>query len=396
MKILFLTYDLPFPLDQGGKIRAFHLLKNLSVHHQITLLSFFRQQSQKQFCRHLQPFCQKILLFKRIKAFSLQHFLTSFRTRLPFPVALYWSKEFKLLLQKEINAHPYDLLHFESFYTSLYLDKKINLPQVLGTENIEWQVYNDYAQTQKLPFLKYPMVWESQRIKKFEEKTWLTADLCLAVSQDNASEIEKITHQKVAQIPNGVDLDFFQLRHQPAPLAKTLLFVGNFAYIQNQDAAKFLVEAIFPLIKKEIPDTTLLIVGKNPPPAIKKYASTDILIREDVADIREAYQKASVLVAPIRAGSGTKLKILEALASGLPVVATTIGIEGIRAENEKEILLADDPSAIASQTIRLLKDRALQARLGQSGRKLVEEFYSWSPIVSHLEAAYRQLIYGQN
>lgn len=391
MKILFLTYDLPFPLDQGGKIRSYHLLKNLSKNHQITLFSFFRRENQKQYLQDLQPFCQKICTFKRIKVFSPHHLALSFIPKLPFPIALYWSPQLKNQLCQEIKNSSYDLLHFESFYTSLYLDEKLKIPQVLGTENIEWRVYQEFAKKQKISFLKYPMVWESLRTRWFEQKTWQKADLCLAVSEENAREINQITGKKVTVISNGVDLQFFN--YSPARQGQKILFVGNFSYIQNQDAVRFLVKKIFPSIKQRVPEAQLLIVGRHPTKEIKNYGSQEIQIRSDLEDIREAYHQATLLLAPIRAGSGTKFKILEAMASGLPVVTTSVGIEGIQAQNGKEAIISDKPHELSRQTINLLNDLHSRQKLSKAGRQLVEKYYSWPKIVKKLGKAYEELIH---
>lgn len=393
MRILFLTYDLPYPLDQGGKIRAYHLIKNLAKNHEVTLFSFFRHSTQRQNLGKLKPFCQKIVLFKRMRPFSLSHFLISLNPTLPFPAALYWLPQLKRKLQQETDKSLYDILHLESFYTSGYLQDKIKIPQVLGTENIEWQVYFEYAKRQKLPFFKYPMLLESLRIKWFEERTWRKADACLSVSQENLEEIEKVSGKKGYLIPNGVDLEFFQFRkvinHRPS----TLLFVGNFAYIQNQDAVRFLVKEIFPLIRKEAKTVQLLIVGRNPTREIEKYAAADIKIRTDIEDIREAYGQSDILLAPIRAGSGTKFKVLEAMASGLPVVTTSIGIEGIKAKDGKEAIVRDDPRELAWEVVQLLSNKSRRQQLGKAGRALVEKLYDWKEISKNLVKVYQELVY---
>lgn len=397
MKILFLTYDLPYPLDQGGKIRAYHLIKNLARKNEVTLFSFFRCQEQKQYLKKLNPFCSKIVLFKRIKVFSPSHFLVSLIPTLPLPAALYFSPKLERSLQYEVKNDSYDILHFESFYTSLFLNDKIKIPQVLGTENIEWKVYLEYAKNQKLPILRYPMILESLRTRWFEEKTWKKADVCLAVSNENAKEIKKVSSKKCLVIPNGVDFEFFKSRQKITDhKTPTLLFVGNFSYIPNQDTVRVLVKEIFPLIKKEIKNIRLLIVGSNPTREILQYVNADIKLRTDIKDIREAYTQADLLLAPIRAGSGTKFKVLEAMASGLPVVTTSIGIEGIKAEEGKEVIVRNDTREFANEVVKLLSDKSRRQNLGRAGRTLVENLYDWSQICKKLEKVYQELTYGKN
>lgn len=383
MKILFLTYDLPYPLDQGGKIRAYHLIKNLSQHHQLTLFSFYRQEKQRRYLRHLEQFCQKIILFKRMKAFSMRHFLTACQPKLPFPIALYWSSELKEELKREIASGGYDLIHFESFYTSLYLDQTLSTPQILGTENIEWQVYQQYASQQKLGPLLSLEIW---RTRKFEEKTWRQADACLAVSPENKKEIEKASGRKCYLVSNGVDLDFFSFWPRQPQKPATILFVGNFKYIQNQDTARFLIYKVMPLLKRRLPNLKLLLVGRQPPKDLKAY------VKSDVEDIRQVYQKADLLLAPIRIGSGTKFKILEAMASGLPVITTKVGIEGIPARDTREVIIQDEPEGMAESAVSLLKNRYCYQQIVRMARKLVEENYDWKKIGCQLAKAYQQII----
>jgi len=394
MKILFLTYDLPYPLDQGGRIRAYHLIKGLARSHQITLFSFIRCKEQRRYLSQLKPFCQKILLFQRIKAFSPHHFLTTLKSGLPFPIALYQSGQLEKSLQKAIKSKVYDLIHFESFYTSGYLKKSYLIPQILGTENIESQIYQQYSQAQRWPFSRGPMAFESWRIKRFEKRTWRQADACLAVSSENRQEIKSISGKKCYLIPNGIDLDFFkfQLPSQRAQRPAIILYVGNFRYIQNQDAAYYLAKKVFPLIKKQLPGVRLLIVGRCPTRKIKGLVSDNIVLKPNLDDIRQAYAQADLLLAPIRAGSGTKFKILEAMASGVPVITTPLGIEGIKAKNGHEVMIGKTAGQLSKLAIKLLCNLHLCQKLSKKSRYLVEQIYGWQKISLELEKAYQEII----
>lgn len=389
MKILFFTYDLPYPLDSGGKIRAYHLLWGLSKNHQITLFSFYRKGRQLQYLDEIKKLCHKVKLFKRRKLFSpLNLFFLPF---FPFPAALYYSPKIKRELKKELQREKYQVLHVESFYPSIYLDRSFKTPLILGTENIEWKVYFEYAKQQKLPLLRKILCLEAFRVRQFEENTFRKADVCLAVSKENAGEIEKNTGKKCYVIPNGVDLKYFKFNQEirNPEGKKTILFVGNFKYIQNQDAASALVKEVFPLIKKEIKNVKLLIVGKNPTREIKSLAAKDVLVESKIEDIREAYSRADVLLAPIRAGSGTKFKILEAMATGIPVVTTAVGSEGIKAQDGSELLIREKTKELAKATIELVENEDLRYKLTTNARRLVEKKYSWEKITRELETVYR-------
>ena len=398
MKILFFTYDIPYPLDSGGKIRAFYLIKRLAKKHQVTLFSFYRKKEQLKHLKEIEQFCHKIRLFKRRKLFSPANL--AYLPFFPFQAALYYSPDIKMELVKELRKEKYQLIHFESFYTSMYIDKRFDIPQILGTENIEWRVYFDYAKKRKAPFVREAMVFEVFRMRRFEEGFWKKADICLAVSKENALEIEKVTGKKCYLVPNGVDLEYFKSNHltiQPPACRQagsnhpTILFVGNFKYIQNQDAVLVLVKEIFPLIKKEIKNAKLLIVGRNPTKEIRNLTTKDVFIDDQLEDIREAYHQAGVLVAPIRVGSGTKFKILEAMASRVAVVTTKKGIEGIEANNEEDVLVRESAESLAGAVIELVRNKGLRHKLTINARKLVEKKYDWEEIVKKLEKAYKSI-----
>jgi len=393
MKILFVTYDIPYPLDTGGKIRAYHLIKQLSRGHQITLFSYYRKKSQLDYLPELKKYCQKICSFQRMPVFSFKHLTTTLlHPSLTAHIAHYYHPEIKIHLREEIGRGNYDLLHFESFFTS-YLLNDWGLPQILGTENIEWRVFLEHAKKQKIPLLREAMIFESLRTRWFEEKTWRKANVCLAVSQENANEIEKVTGKKCYLIPNGIDLDYFEFnkitKQQDNKI--TILFVGNFKYIQNQDAATVLAKNIFPLIKKEIKNAKLLIVGRHPTKEIKNLNSKDILVDDQIKEIKEAYWQADLLLAPIRAGSGTKFKILEAMACGLPVITTPLGIEGIKAQDKKEVLIRESVDNLAKAAIQLINNKNLKIELIFEARKLVEREYSWEKIGKKLEKVYQTI-----
>ncbi|MBI4137283.1 glycosyltransferase [Candidatus Roizmanbacteria bacterium] len=388
--ILFLSYDLPYPLDAGGKIRAYHLIRQLSKKYIVKLLYFYRGDVRKQYEAHLEPFCREIIAFKRRSVSSL--ITLRYLKKYPFPAALYIDKDVRERIQKEIGGGV-DALHFESFYTSMYISQNSAIPQILGTENIEWRVYKDYANVEKNPLTRMFFNFETGRIRSFEVQTWKMADRCLAVSPENVREIQSHTPVPIDLIKNGVDTDYFK------PSAKTnksntLLFVGNFNYIQNTDAADYLLTSIAPKISS---DFSLRLVGRNPTPEMasalaraQKSSSCRITIDPHVDDIRDAYREAFILLAPLRTGSGTKFKILEALASGTPVIASKLATEGIGLEHDKHVLVADDPDEIISAVRRLSQDKKLYTSLAKQGRTLLEQKYSWEAIGKDLHRVYEE------
>lgn len=393
MKILWLTPLFPYPLYSGGQVRAYNLIKNLARNHQITLFSFVRPEREQGPAKEMEKFCVKVKTFKGRRTWTLRNVLLAGFSHLPFTIThFYGDRAVEGALRKELAEEKYDLIHFESFYTSPYLKSGLGLPTVLGNENIEYRIYQRFIQQNPLP-LRLLLGYDVWKMRHYEENAWKRADLNLAVSEIDAERIKEVTGKECSVIPNGVDLEFFRYRQKSlSRKAPLLLFVGDFKYFANQDAAKFLVKSIWPEIKTKTPAAKLWLVGRNPNQFVKNIVTKDIILNERIKDIRQAYSRADVLVAPMRLASGTNIKILEAMASGLPVVTTSAGIEGIRAVKEKEVVVRDSPQEFAEEIASLLKNKKQSQQLGRAGRALVKKRYGWSKISEKLEEVYRKQV----
>lgn len=391
MKTLFLTYDLPFPLNSGGKIRAHYLIKNLARCHQITLFSYYRSEEQKRYLPEMKKYCQRIMLFKRRPAWSWQNLVRCFLTPLPFAAATYYSDALKEALKKELLNNHYDLVHFESFYPALYLPlvKKLGAKTLMGNENIESQLYERYVNSQSF-FLRWPLKLEVWRMRLFEEHLWQQADINIAVSAHDATAVQRVTKKPCPVIPNGVDLETY-----PQTVARNdrqnLIFIGSLVYQQNADTVKYFLAEIYPLVKQRYPAVKLTLVSGYQPAWLKNYLtdSSITFIQDRETPAVEFFKKAAVLIAPMRVASGTNIKILEAMATGLPVVTTTIGAEGLAVKNGREVIIADQPEAFALAVAELLKDPKRRQALGLAGQTLVKKLYDWSKIADRLEGVLR-------
>lgn len=396
MKILFLSYDVPYPLNSGGKIRAYHLIKNLAKDNQITLFSYYRHEDQKKFLGELEKYCQKIVLFRRRKIWSWQNFFLSFF--MPFAVASYYSPTLKKDLQKELSNHHYDAVHFESFYPALYLPlvKKLGLKTIMGNENLEYLVYRRYAASR--PFLlRILLNLEVVRMRFFEEKLWRLADLNLQASKNDAQEVEKIIGRPCLVVANGVDFEKYQsvIYRQNR---KTVMYLGTLVYPANGDAVRFFLDKVYPKIKDKIAGVKFVLVSGYQPKWLEIYlhdASIEY-IKDTATSAAQLLLQADVLVAPMRIASGTNIKILEAMAAGLPVVTTTIGAEGLAVKNGKNIFISDLLKETAEIIGRLLENNFLRERIGSEARKTVENNYDWSKTTCELNLAYRELIHAKN
>ena len=394
MKILFLTYDLPYPLNSGGKIRAYNFIKSLSKNHQITLFSFYRWEEQKKYLPELKAFCHKVFLFKRRPVWCWQNLVKTFTSFLPFASATYYDPTLATALKKELQSNNYNLVHFESYYPALYLPlvKKLGVKTVMGNENLEYQIYERFANQKPCPLSEILKI-EVLRMRIYEEGLWRQADLNVAASADDAQRIEQITGRVCPVIDNGVEVQKLAktLFHTDG---KTLLFVGNLKYQQNDDTIRYFLDKIYTRIRGRV--RFILVSGHQPKWLDIYLADKNIeFIKDEFTPVEKFFSQADLLIVPNRIGGGTRLKIIQAMAAGLPVVTTTVGIQGIEATSGKEVMVADKPEDFANAVADLLKDSKKRQKLAAAAKKLAAEKYDWNKIGEKLNLVYRDFINDQ-
>lgn len=388
-----ITPYLPYPLVSGGQIRTYNLLKNLASKHQITLASFIRDPEEKKFIGDLEPYCKKVIVFERRKAWSPINIILSAITPFPFLVCIYFDMRVRSLIKKELQKENYDLIHAETFYVMPNIPQT-KIPIFLVEQVIEYLVYQRFVEgTAPWLILAKPFLFlDVFKIKWWERYYWKKAKRLAAMSEEDKNFITRLEpNLKVDVVANGVDIDYFAKTKKQKQKNPTVLFVGQFKWLPNRDATKFLVEEIWPKIKSQIKNAKLWIVGRNPPDDILNFASDDIRVDGEVEDIRLAYGNSDVLLAPIRNGRGTKYKILEAMATKTPIVGTRLAVEGINVKSGQEALVAPGAQELADGTVEVLKNPALGKTLAENAYKLVSAQYNWKRISDKLDAVYKEV-----
>lgn len=388
-----ITPYFPYPLVSGGQIRTYNLLKNLALKHQITLAAFIRDESERQYLNKLTSFCKKVIVFKRRKAWSPVNIGLSTISPYPFLVSIYFDPKVKKAINEELKKQTYDLIHAETFYVMPNIPRT-QVPILLVEQVIEYLVYQRFVESLPawMTFLKPVLFFDVAKIKFWEKYYWKKAKRLAAMSQQDKDFIQNFDSLlKVDIVANGVDIEFFDKVKKKKFENPTVLFVGNFKWLPNRDAAIYLVKKIWPKIKSEIKNTRLWIVGRNPTKDILDLKEEDIKIDGNIEDIREVYAKSWVLLAPIRNGRGTKYKILEAMATKTPIVGTKLATEGIEINNNKEAFIADDLDSLANKTISVLENPKVGEKLAESAYRLVSQKYNWKIISAKLDKVYQKV-----
>jgi glycosyltransferase involved in cell wall biosynthesis len=269
---------------------------------------------------------------------------------------------------------------------------------IYDAHNAETLIQYRAFQTDRLQVSRWPAALYSRlqlpRLARLERQTAAAADVVLCVSEEDSSALCRLLpglHPVL--VPNGIFLAEYPATLKPAGLpSPALVFSGKLDYRPNVDAVLWFARQILPLIRKTHPEATFVVVGKKAVPAIRQLAEDPaITLTGPVPDVRPLITAATVFVAPLRMGGGTRFKILEAMALRRPVVSTTIGAEGFPITDGRELLLADTPSAQARAVCSLLEDAPTRARLGAAGRSFVEANYQWPEIMPRLEEVYRSI-----
>jgi len=381
-----LTPYLPYPLDHGGAVRIFNLLRHLADACDITLLTLTDSPPAPETLEALRPYCQAVQTFPRINQ------RRSYSPRLAPPaVFLDDVPELHRVVQGLQAQTPFDILQIEYPSMAQYLAYRQHSATLLTELDVTYlSCYRRFRLERSWPlklrrflgFITF-FYYEMRQLPRF--------DTVIAMSDYDRQVLQRwLPHLAIEVIPNGVDCTYFAPRHQPAA-EKTLLFVGNFRHPPNVDATLFLIAQVWPELRQSFPTLRLVIVGPEPPPEVQVAADTRLIVTGRVDDVRDYYAQADAMIVPLRFGSGTRLKILEAFATGVPVISTALGIEGIQAEPKRHFLQAETPQAFVQQVGRLLSDIALREQLACNARRLVEARYDWKVLAEQQMALYMRL-----
>lgn len=394
MKILMLTPYLPYPLHSGGQIRTYNLLKKLAKDHQVTLYALIKDWSEQDGLDQLAPLCHNIRLFKRSqKPFTIRNVLRTAFSSFPFLVMRNHVSGMTNAIAAELKNSTYDLIHAETFYMMPHIPNT-KVPTLLVEQTIEYLGYESYAK--KAPLLLRPFLSiDIRKLKRWEKYYWNHCEHLVVMSQEDKAFVTGYMHRDtpISVVENGVDTEWFSQVQRDEARSPTVLFVGTFRWLPNQEAVRILVQKIWPAVREQLPTARLAIVGAAPTAEVLSFAQTDpsISVSGNIPDIRAAFATAHVLAAPVWSGKGTRYKVLEALAAGTPVVATSTAVEGLAIKADHEAVVVDDLQQFSQALVALLRSPKRRDQLRESGRRFVKHQFDWSLIARKLDSIYRRI-----
>ncbi len=393
MRILLLTQVVPYPPDSGPKIKTHNLLRYLAERHEVHLVSYVRSAQEEDNARTLRQLCVSVTTvpIRRSRGWDAAYLLRSLVSGRPFLIERDDSRRMRLAIADLLQCHDFDAVHADQLSMAQFA---VDLPlplRVLDEHNAVWTIVRRSVARDVWGARRLAAELEWRKLRSYEAEVCQRFDLTTVVSVEDylalAESARAIFPAKV--IPIAVDTQ--EMAFEPrTPAAKQIVSVATMFYPPNVEGVHWFATQVFPLVRRELPEVQFYIVGSRPPKSIADLATPDsgIVVTGYVADLAPIFAQSAVTVVPVSSGSGMRVKILEAFARGIPVVSTTIGVEGIGARAGEELLVADDPEDFSLAVVRVLTHPSEAARLAAAGRKLVESLYDWRTALSDLDDIY--------
>jgi sugar transferase (PEP-CTERM/EpsH1 system associated) len=383
VNILFLANRIPYPPFRGDKLKIYNLAKRLSQNHTLYLITFTQNPGEEKYRKELKKYFDQVILIYQPKWKSILQCVKAIFTGKSFQMAYFSSGLMSKAIRKFFKEFSPEVAHIQHLRMSQYAPL-IPCPKILDLPD----AYSLYWQRRKQVHRK----WYNQLFDAIEsarviraEKVLLKFDLNLVCSvEDRDFLIKRHKTDKVKLLRNGVDLDLFFYRGHDYEKNSTMLFTGNMDYAPNIDAVRYFVVNLFPSILSLMPEVKLYIVGQRPVKEVLELQSSNVIVTGFVEDIAYEYEKAAVVIAPLRFGAGTQNKVLEAMAMGVPVVCTEVGFKGLEIESGMGCVLSKDDNQFIANTLSLLKNANLRQDIGQLGLSVARSKFSWDGIALQL------------
>lgn len=406
MRILWITTVLPDPPDSGGKIVTSQLVRGLANRgHEITLFALASEapkrptpisSSSSSSLGELAEVHLFGLDFQRASPFQMTRHLF---LRRPYVISKYWHEEAWRAIRRLLEDRSFDVVHLDHLHTVPYgirARREFRIPIALTAHNVETVLWEQLGRIERDPVKRAYFRRQAKRMRAYESSVLPHLDAIAVLSAADAGRMKELQPEaRVIVLPPAADLEFEYDRPLEAPEEPaSVAFVGAMDWLPNIDGAIWFSHRVWPQVRAAVKGAKLYLVGRNPLRSVRRLADRDVIVTGWVEDVREFVARAQVVVAPLRVGSGVRIKILNALAMGKAVVSTPIGAEGLDVIDGEHLWLADSEESFTPKVIGLLSDPVRRGRLGEAGRRLIRERYRGDHTVERLEGVYRQLANG--
>ncbi len=399
MRVLYFSPRICWPTISGAHLRDFYFAKHLAANAQLTYIGLVADDARgaAEELRARLGGNAEVIALRRDQSYKRTNILRGLVGPTPLNVLNFTSAAVSAKVEGIFHERSFDVAQIESMHLITYASRIRQIAPrtrlILDWHNIESEILARYAENDS-NLLRSVYAKRTSALSRNVETELLR--LCDAHTVCSAREREvllaRVPDARIEVVGNGVDCDFFAQSDAAGPARQDVLFMGRMDYHANIDAALYFVHEVWPLVRNRRPELRLVIVGAQPPKAILDLREQGITVTGTVDDVRPYYRSALVSMVPLRVGGGTRLKVLEAMAAGTPVISTTLGAEGLATENGKNILIADSPAAMADAIVALRADSPLWQELVTNGRRLVRERNDWSVVGDVLWRLHAELV----
>jgi sugar transferase (PEP-CTERM/EpsH1 system associated) len=398
MRILWITDKIPYPPVSGTLLRIYHMCRRIASEHEMWLISPVNNAEEEANAEHMRAFCHRVITIPRPHQSKLSHLPGLMRYLVEGkPLEL----KFEQIPAMEQQVYDlsrqvdFDIIHITPSYLGLYremLPRTSRSKLFIEFHNVEADLFAQLAALEKRTSRKLRLRLHSTLMHRWEPAIARQFDHSFTMSEiDKRRFLELEPTLSISAVPNGVDTDGYQIL--PEPAANGLLFIGSMSYAPCADGAVWFCNAILPQVQPA--DAEMWVVGRSPGPDVQALASDKVHVTGWVEDILPYYERTRIAVVPLRAGSGTRLKILEAMALGRAVVSTTIGAEGLAVHDGEHLFIADDPQTFAEKVSRLLQDDDLRRAMVLRARELVVNHYDWKALARQMIGIYEAVLHQE-
>lgn len=405
LRVLWLSHFVPFPPKGGCFQRSYNLLKQVGMHHDIHLVALRHKASthpeaetreaRAELLRHCRS-VDVIDIARTASAFGLgAKAMLSLATATPFNVTVYRAREVRQAVRTLTARYAFDVAHFDTVGLAQYRPDVGPIPSVMTHHGAESHMIRRRIRLERNGLKKMFFAFEWLTLRAYERAMCPRFGANIVMSDDDGDIMREVAPAaRFTTVPNGVDLEYFSVA--PPVRTRSLVFAGRLDQYSNRDGILHFVETAWPALRARYPEAVLHVLGSNAPERLRRQAASDerLNVPGFVPDVRPYFRDATAAICPLRDGGGTRLKVLDALAQGVPLVSTTIGCEGIAVKDGTHVLIADTPEAFVHQLSRVFDDEPLRRRLAASGRALMEARYSWPALATTLIGEYRTVAAG--